>query len=213
MDTDNTKQRNPPRPRTQRGVWFAFVAQADISDQMEVVRWLREDPRYRVVTILHDKDVYDEDSTITRNGEEIPVKAGDRKGLHYHGIVRVGSKITAASLCKRFGGYLHFELLSDPAEYAMYMLHATFNSREKERYYYGDLQDDVALWDDVADSERSDDVCAVVARVASYRTDSGEISVDKMLETSDAVALRALMAHSYFYKSFVDKSRGKEEKG
>lgn len=201
---DNEKTRNPPR--AQRGVWFGFVAQADISEQMDVVRWLRTDTRYRVVTILHNKDTYEEDSTITRDGAEVAVKKGDRKSDHFHGIVRVGSKITAQSLAKRFGAYLHFELLSDPAEYAMYMLHQTFNAREKAKYDYSELLDDVALWDEITEKEREDDVCAVVRKVASYRTDSGEISVDDMLTASDAVALRSLMGHSYFYKTFVDKS-------
>lgn len=201
---DKEKTRNPPR--TQRGVWFGFVAQADISEQMDVVRWLRNDTRYRVVTILHNKDVYEEDSTITRDGAEVAVKKGDRKSDHFHGIVRVGSKITAQSLAKRFGSYLHFELLSDPAEYAMYMLHQTFNARDKAKYDYSELLDDVALWDEITEKEREDDVCAVVRKVASYRTDSGEISVDDMLTASDAVALRSLMGHSYFYKTFVDKS-------
>lgn len=204
---DNEKVRNPPR--TQRGVWFGFVAQADISEQMEVVRWLRNDTRYRVVTILHNKDLYEEDSTITRDGAELAVKKGDRKSDHFHGIVRVGSKITAQSLAKRFGSYLHFELLSDPAEYAMYMLHRTFNARDKVKYDYSDLLDDVALWDEITEKEREDDVCAVVRKVASYRTDSGEISVDDMLTASDAVSLRSLMGHSYFYKTFVDKSESK----
>lgn len=201
---DKEKTRNPPH--TQRGVWFGFVAQADISEQMDVVRWLRNDTRYRVVTILHNKDVYEEDSTITRDGAEVAVKKGDRKSDHFHGIVRVGSKITAQSLAKRFGNYLHFELLSDPAEYAMYMLHQTFNARDKAKYDYSELLDDVALWDEITEKEREDDVCAVVRKVASYRTDSGEISVDDMLTASDAVALRSLMGHSYFYKTFVDKS-------
>lgn len=203
------KTRNPPMKA--RGIWFAFVAQADISEQMEVVRWLRGDPRYRVVTIMHDRDTYDEDTDITRDGETVTKHAGETKGAHWHGIARVGSKITASSLCKRFGGYLHFELLSDPSEYAQYMLHKTFNARDKVQYDYTALQDDVALWDELQDAQRAEDVLAVVRKVSSYRDDTGALRVDRMLEDGDAVSLRALMAHSYFYKSFVDKSNPKKE--
>lgn len=205
-DTTNT----PPKGRNARGVWFAFVAQADISEQMEVVHWIRQDPRYRVVTILHDRDIYEEDTEITRNDEKVMKHAGETKPAHYHGIIRVGAKITSLSLVKRFGGYLHFELLNDPGEYAHYMLHATFNARNKQPYYYGDLLDDVALWGEIADGEREHDVCGVVERVTSYR-ENGEISVDKMLAERDAIALRALISHSYFYATFVNKKSKKEE--
>lgn len=211
MSNEKDSTNTPPNGRNARGMWFAFVAQADIAEQMDVVRWLRDDPRYRVVTIMHDRDTYEEDTEITRNDEKVMKHAGETKPAHYHGIVRVGSKITATSFCKRFGGYLHFELLSDPSEYAHYMLHATFNSRDKARYYYGDLLDDVALWDDVADSDREHDICAVVERVASYR-ENGQISIDKMIAEGDAIALRAIMAHSYFYATFVNKNQKKEEK-
>lgn len=208
MATEEKKTRNPPRQA--RGIWFAFVAQADISEQMDVVRWLRSDPRYRVVTIMHDRDTYDEDTEITRDGETVTKHAGETKGAHWHGICRVGSKITASSLCKRFGGYLHFELLSDPSEYAQYMLHRTFNARDKVQYDYAALQDDIALWDELQDAQRQDDVLAVVRKVSSYRDDRGAINVERMLEDGDAVSLRALIVHSYFYKSFVDKSNKKE---
>lgn len=198
------KTRNPPRQA--RSIWFAFVAQADIAEQMEVVRWLRNDSRYRVVTIMHDRDTYEEDTEITRDGETVTKHAGETKGAHWHGIVRVGSKITASSLCKRFGGYLHFDLLNDPSEYAQYMLHKTFNACDKVQYEYSALEDDVTLWDELQDAQRADDVLAVVRKVTSYRDDTGALRVDRMLEDGDAVSLHALMTHSYFYKSFIDKS-------
>lgn len=210
------KTRNPPEkpPRQERGVWFRFTAKAEFTDQMDVVRWLRKDPRYRVVTILHNRDVYDESEDgkeVTKpDGTKVTAHAGEPKPLHYHGIVRIGSKITASSLCKRFGGYLHFDLCHDPAEVAAYMLHRTFNSQHKHQYEYTDLLDDVALWDELQDAQRQDDVLAVVRKVSSYRDDRGAISVERMLEDGDAVSLRALIAHSYFYKSFVDKSNKKE---
>lgn len=208
--------RNPPEkpPRQERGVWFRFNAKADFPNQMEVVRWLRNDPRYRVVTIEHNRDHYDEEEDgkeITLgDGTKVTVHAGEVKPLHTHGIVRLGSKITAASLVKRFGGYLHFELLHDPAEAAAYMLHRTFNSQHKVQYEYTELLDDVALWDELQDAQRQDDVLAVVRKVSSYRDDKGAISVERMLEDGDTVSLRSLIAHSYFYKSFVDKSNKKE---
>lgn len=203
------------RPRSERGIFFGFVAQADEPGQMDVVRWLRNDCRYRVVTILHDRDIHDEESVKKKRkagtpDEELP-HVGDTKAAHFHGIVRVGSKVTAQSLSKRFGGYLHFELLHDPAEYAAYMLHATFNARDKVQYKKSELQDDVALWEEISDTEKSGmDISSVVELVASYRSEDGQINVDEMLRNRDTLALRALMSHSYFYATFVNKNKNKE---
>lgn len=203
---NETTTTNIPPQRNARGCYFAFVAQLDITEQMEVVRWLRADPRYRVVTIVHDRDTYAEGDTLPDG-----MAVGDRKNSHVHGIVKVGKKITAASLSKRFGAYLHFELLHDPAEYAHYILHKTFNSREKAQYEFSELLDDVQLWCDVSDSEREDDICAVVAEVASYKDASGSISVEQMLRDRNAMALKSLMGHSYFYATFVNSNKKEVE--
>lgn len=214
-EKDTTNQ--PPKiGRSERGIFFGFVAQADEPGQMDVVRWLRNDSRYRVVTILHDRDTHDEESIEKKRKagmpeEELP-HVGDIKSPHYHGIVRVGSKVTAQSLAKRFGGYLHFELLHDPAEYAAYLLHATFNARYKAQYKKSELLDDVSFWEELADTEKAElDVSAVVELVASYRDSDGQINLDDMLRNRDTLALRALMSHSYFYATFVNKKIKKEE--
>lgn len=178
--------------RSERGVYFAFVAQCDIESQMDVVRWLQNDSRYRVCTIVHNRDKDDE---------------GVKKNAHIHGILKVGKKITAVSLGKRFGGYLHFELLHDAAEYAFYMLHRTFNSQTKAPYDKSELADDVGLWCEITDSEHDDDICGIVSNVLGYKDSSGNISISDMLKNQDALALRSVMSHSYFYNMFVNKIR------
>lgn len=197
------------KPRTERSIYFGFVAQADEAQQMEVVRWLQGDSRYRVVTILHDRDKHDQDSIdkLIKRGvsiDELP-QVGDPKKPHYHGILKTGKKITAASLCKRFGGYLHFELLHDPAEYAFYLLHRTFGAQSKAPYDRSELADDVGLWAEITDSEHDDDICGIVSTVLGYIDCSGNISVADILKNGDALALRSLMSHSYFYNMFVNK--------
>lgn len=203
---NETATTNSPPFRNARGCYFAFVAQLDITEQMEVVRWLREDSRYRVVTIVHDRDTYAEGETLSE-GKTI----GDVKNAHLHGIVKVGKKLTAASLSKRFGSYLHFELLNDPAEYAHYMLHKTFNSRTKVQYDFCELLDDTQLWCDISDSEHEDDICAIVSEVTSYKDATGSISVEQILRDRNSMVLKSLMGHSYFYATFVNSNKKEVE--
>lgn len=200
------------KPRTERGITFGFVAQADEQSQMDVLRWLRSDWRYRVVTILHDRDIHDEESIekLKKRAEkdeslleDLP-NIGDLKKPHYHGIVRISKKITAASFTKRFGGYLHFELLHDSAEYAFYLLHRTFNSQHKTRYDKKELLDDVSLWEEISDSEHDEDLLTIVESVLGYKDENGQISVADILKNNDVLALRSLMSHSYFYNMFVN---------
>lgn len=187
---------------TARGIYFAFVAQLEEQQQMDVVRWLRSDPRYRVCTIVHDRDVVTaEEATDER-------KEGELKKAHVHGLLKLSSKITASSLCKRFGGYLHFELLHDPQEYAMYMLHKTFNAQSKAQYERFELLDDVALWDEITHVRQSDDLAAIVSDIADTMK-NGEIDVARLIADGNIPALKSLMAHSYFYATFIQKKSRK----
>lgn len=203
MSNEEIKTENKPRTDgAKRGIYFAFVAQLDESNQMEVVRWLQGDAHYRVCTIVHDHDTYSVDDL--PDGRAV----GDAKPAHIHGIVRVGSKITAGGMKKRFGGYLHFILLEDPAEYAEYMIHNTFRSRDKYKYSPESIMDDVSLWQELRGTCFDEDCVQTVRRVKAYLHENlrGTIQgglVDNVLAHNDAQALRSIMSHAYFYSKFL----------
>lgn len=204
MSNEEIKVENKPRTDGgKRGIYFAFVAQLDESSQMEVVRWLQGDAHYRVCTIVHDHDTYSADDDLP-DGRAV----GDTKPAHIHGIVRVGSKITAGGMKKRFGGYLHFILLEDPAEYAEYMIHNTFRSRDKYKYSPDMVMDDVSLWQELRGTCFDEDCVQTVRRVKAYLHENlrGTIQgglVDNVLAHNDAQALRSIMSHAYFYSKFL----------
>lgn len=200
MSNEEIKTENKPRTDGgKRGIYFAFVAQLDESHQMDVVRWLQGDAHYRVCTIVHDHDTYSENDGIPE-GRAV----GDVKPAHVHGIVRVGSKITAGGMKKRFGGYLHFILLEDPAEYAEYMIHNTFRSRDKYKYSPDMVMDDVSLWQELRGTCFDDDCVQTVRRVKAYLRDTADSGlIDNVLKHNDVAALRSIMSHAYFYSKFL----------
>lgn len=206
--TETKEEQQDEKKYAERGLFFCFVAQCDISSQMDVVRWLEKDSRYRVVYIVHDRDIHDKDGVYKKDSGDIPYKAGDRKKDHIHGIVKVGSKITAKTLTKRFGGYLHFQLCHDSAEYAAYLTHSTFDSQDKAKYQLSELRGDRSLYDQIADEAQSQlDLSATVSQVCMYLRTSDR-PVEDMVKAGDNVALRALMSHSYFYATFCsDKNK------
>lgn len=211
--TETKEEQQNEKKYAERGLLFCFVAQCDISNHMDVVRWLETDPRYRVIYILHDRDIHEKDGVYKRDSGDIPYKAGDRKRDHIHGIVKVGSKITARTLTKRFGGYLHFQLCHDPAEYAAYLTHSTFDSRDKAKYQLSELRGDRALYDQISDDAQAQlDLSATVAQVCMYLRTSSK-PVEEMVKAGDNVALKALMSHSYFYATFCsDENKNKTRK-
>ena len=48
----------PTKPHVRQSIWFTCRVTEGFTDQMKVFRWLQHDEQYRVIWILHDKDVY-----------------------------------------------------------------------------------------------------------------------------------------------------------
>ena len=46
-----------------QSVWMCAVIQSDFPNQMDVFRWLLQDNQYRVIYILHDRDIVEEEHT------------------------------------------------------------------------------------------------------------------------------------------------------
>lgn len=195
------------RPR--QATHFGVVVQLDEPHQMEVLRWLKNDSTYRIIWILHDRDFHDD---------------GTRKAPHIHGIVKAPRKMQGKTMLKRFGGYLYFKALGDPAEYARYLTHSTFASRGKTRYDSNEIQGDLALYNELVRMQEATPIEAVErwigykkAFVASGGLDELpsqlerreiEKELDKgalalALDAGDIQLVKSIMSHSYFYKSFT----------
>ena len=135
---------------------FRAVAQCDFTDQMDVVRWLLNDPLYQLVCIKHDRDVYTaeeiQEQIIKReqpagdyytrtngDGSFSQFRAGDVKPAHIHLLVRTTAKMRASTLSTRFCNQLHFQAVADSPHCARYLLHRTFDSRQKAQYEWNEL--------------------------------------------------------------------------
>lgn len=228
------KARKPPETAARV---FRAVAQCDFPAQMDVVRWILSDPLYQVVGIKHDKDTYtaDEISERAENGADYftrtngdgslsQFRAGDFKSPHLHLLVRTTSKMRASTLSRRFCDQLHFETVADAPHCARYLLHRTYDSREKYQYDWSELffsescKADSEEWYNSLYGGFSHGVCDVVGRVQLVREavaalrESGEISPDRtdnqalcdeLVRIGDSEALGSIMAHAYFYKEFT----------
>lgn len=228
------KARKPPESAARV---FRAVAQCDYSAQMDVVRWLMSDPLYQVVAIIHNRDIYTPEEVaeraetgadyITRtngDGSQSQYRAGDVKPAHVHLLLRVTAKMRASTLSKRFCGQLHFEAVADAPHCARYLLHRTYDSREKAQYNFEELRfsevgaSDCKEWYNSLYGGFGAGTCDVVGRVMAAREciqalrASGEISaersenqalVDLIVKNGDSEALGSIMAHAYFYKEFT----------
>lgn len=228
------KARKPPESAARV---FRAVAQCDYPNQMSVVRWLMSDPLYQVVTIIHDRDIYTPEEVaeraetgtdyITRtngDGSQLQYRAGDVKPAHVHLLLRVTAKMRASTLSKRFCGQLHFEAVADAPHCARYLLHRTYDSREKAQYSFEELRfsetgvSDCKEWYNSLYGGFAHGTCDVVGRVQVVREaiaalrESGEITPDRtdnqalcdeLVRIGDSEALGSIMAHAYFYKEFT----------
>lgn len=215
-----TKEPAPPREAPSNK--FCAVIQADFSEQMDVLRWLKQDPYYIVIVAEHSSDTYAEDDfkeeengvKVRKNGDgtESEFRVGDAKPLHYHVVIQTASKIRAGSLSKRFCGQVHFQALSDAQEYARYLTHSTFAARKKAQY---DAEKAIrphttaAGWRwycDLMQTLENDDICTQVEDWLTL-TASNDFrgAVEILAQTRRVKGLASVMAHSYFY----DKLSGK----
>lgn len=180
-----------PSNRKEVGKTFACVAQADNAGQMSVIRWLLQDVQYRVVGILHDKD--------------------KDTNPHVHLIIRTPQKLTADTMVKRFGGYVHFEIVHDPYEAARYLTHETFMSQDKHRYdrseVFGDMEYYADLMKDAAEVINNSEVWAqLLAECNGNIQDAFALACAR----NQTALVKSIMSHAYFYEKYFRVSRSVE---
>lgn len=211
-NADGTSLQDTEKPRVPQSVWFGFVVQIDYQNQMDVFRFLLQSPNYLTVHILHDKDIHTESGVrVNGDGSESQYNAGDIKFPHIHGIVKIPKKITAKKLDERFANYLHFQRLIDPQEYALYMLHRTFQAiREgKTLYDYSNLKGDKLLLSKLY-YEYHDDIAE---NIASYRhalqmhNGDSVSAIQQLLSEGNYQTVKDIRNHAYFYSRFVDGTK------
>lgn len=207
----------PKRPPA----YTCFVAEirADYHDKMEVLRWLVDDDFFRVVYILHDRDIFCDDDKeksgkilrpMPDTDEMKEFQVGDIKPPHYHVMVFRPKKCTAATMAKQFGSYVHFEGCSDAFAYARYLTHETFDSRHKTQYPRSAVLGDVEKYNELLG--RDNDVCVTARRWLQYReqaTQNGaapdriDAEAAKLaIIAGDSALVSSVMSHSYFYSKF-----------
>ena len=190
MNSAITPYREPSK-RKETGKTFACVAQADNSGQMAVVRWLLQDLQYRVIGILHDKD------------------AGTNP--HVHLIIKTPQKLTADTMVKRFGGYVHFEIVHDPYEAARYLTHDTFMAQDKHRYtrseVFGDMEYYAELLKDASEVLNNAELWAsLLAECTGNIQDAFALACAR----NCTALVKSIMSHGYFYQQYFRVSRSVE---
>lgn len=181
--------------------YFCAVFQCRFREQMDVFRWIMNDSSYRICAIVHDRDIATEDHEAAfPDGDTIVIHAGERIPEHYHAIIKVSRRITAESMSKRFGGYVHFEACSDPCEYARYLTHDTFSSRDKVRYEASSVIGDTALYHELVRRAITVDETQVYHRLRLYieRCGSPKDAIYYALMHDDIEVYKWASAHAYF---------------
>lgn len=211
------KEDKPPRPPAYK--FFRAVAFCDFPRQMDVFRWLINDDFYRVIYILHDRDIYDADDknadgkilhSLPDTDEKQEFQVGDKKPPHYHMIIEIPKKCTEGTMSDRFAAYLHFDGLSDRYASARYLTHETYKARHKAQYPRENVCGDLSLYADCMGEDV--DVCATAKRWMDYRqqAQSKGASPDNVnaeaaklaIIAGDSALVSSVMSHSYFYSKF-----------
>lgn len=196
QSAEQTAAKTPPATR-----WFRAVVQADESGQMDVLRWLANDACYEVCYILHDKDVKqadDEDEDETKG-----LEVGQAVKPHYHMIVRVPKKISAQTMTKRFGGYVHFQRCSDPFDYARYLTHEVFRARNKHRYSRDAVLGDLSFYAELlSESAQVTSCCNEWYEALKENDNDTKKAFAAVCRTGNTALIKSIMSHSYFYERF-----------
>lgn len=194
---------------SRQSVWMCAVIQSDFPNQMDVFRWLCKDDQYRVIYILHDRDIVEEEHVRKMPDDtEKTMKVGDLKIPHYHLIIKIPSKLTAETFSKRFGNYVNFQICGDSKEYAHYLTHETFSARDKHQYMRNQVKGDLSLYHDLMTGAKDDDTCEVIARFSqavSLCDGDKAFAIQYLCGQHDITAVRSVMSHAYFYEKFVCK--------
>lgn len=195
-----------------RTVYHCFVAQTREEQQIEVVRWLRDDAaNFKLVWVEHYADKKPPDTVKPEQLEEneSDIHQYSESGLvlpHIHGLVKLPKRQSPESLTSSFAGYVHFQRCSNPHRYLQYMLHRDFKSSfdpNKHQYNFDELQtNDTAFLATLSTPIEDSDI---MLRWCDYlERCSGSISAAMALAVSesDFVLVREIKVHSYFYYRF-----------
>lgn len=191
---------------TAQSKWMRCIIQCDFTEQMDVYRWLISDNQYQCIWIVHNRDICEEDYTrVMPDGTEKEYKTGDLKCPHIHMIIKIPKKLSAKTVSGRFGNYVHFQVCADPVDYARYFLHQTFNSRHKFQYKMQDVLGDSDLISELYKSCKSGtslESCRKFRDLVKVTGDA-KTAVDALIDSADADTLKSIMAHPYFYSTFM----------
>lgn len=188
--------------------WMCGIFQTDFSQQMEVFRWLVNDKQYRCIWITHDRDIAEDDRTRQLpDGSEQEIKKGDIKPAHIHIIIKLQKRLLPETFSKRFGSYVNFQACGDAAEYARYLTHNTFDSKNKAEYSPCDICGDRALYCELTSIRQDDDLCGNVSAFLHLVEMCGSFNdaIAQLCIAGDTPLLRSVMGHAYFYKQLFSK--------
>lgn len=129
MKTDVTERE--PSGRPSRSYWFCTILYPDCPEHMLILDVMKENPALyqHLMFILHDRDLYSEDTE--------DHKVGEVKKAHYHCLWRHPRPTTENAVIKEFGGYLNKVIgVSSPEATLLYFLHRNFLSRMQHKVEY-----------------------------------------------------------------------------
>lgn len=188
-------------------VYFCAVVQSRISSQMDVFRWILNDSSYRVCAIEHTKDICDNTHEILLDteGNTAEIKEGDSIPPHWHILLKSSRRLTADSMTKRFGGYVHFQICSDPAEYARYLTHDTFAARNKYSYESSAVIGDSAFYNELVRRAITVDETQIYNRLFIYISRCGDVksAIRYALQHDDIDVFKFAASHAYFVNNLL----------
>lgn len=204
------EKKAPPASKT-----FMCVIQQDIDHQMQVFRWLINDPLYQCIYILHDKDVKVKNPSpaLCKDDEEDRYfDNSERVKPHYHMIVRIPKKCSALTLEKRFGCYVHFMICSDPFDYSYYLTHEVFRAREKHRYDESEICGDMELKDELRCRVGRDvDFCRQWQEYMNKEKGVIPRACALAVQDGNGALIRQLKSHGYFYEKYFSAYEDKAD--
>lgn len=188
-------------------VYFCAVAQSRISSQMDVFRWLLNDSSYRVCAIEHNRDISDSSHEILldADGNTAEIKEGDLIPAHWHILIKSSARLADNTMTKRFGGYLHFQICSDPHEYARYLTHDTFRSKDKFQYEQSAVVGDTAFYNELLRRAVTVDQVQIYHRLRIYldRCGDNKSAIRYALAHDDIEVVKFAASHAYFVNNLM----------
>lgn len=129
----------PAPPSNKQYFNFGVVLYPDRLEHMDMLKYLEgHSYQFKIVYILHDRDVWDEDTEEHKKGEQ--------KEPHYHVAIRCKCKKSLSAFLKFFHVWIDYaEPLSSMDAYILYMLHDTPDSMHKAPYSPEELKGDKGI--------------------------------------------------------------------